>query len=749
MRRTWPSLLILSMFAVAMTACFGGSGPPIPPPDGFERMTATVLGNDGAPLAGLAVRVEGRDAGTATDAAGVFTLESNAFPNGVEAENEISLGRNGIILGSRTVIPADNESLLIHFGVTNPTGSPGSLSGNIFDEATEAQLDGVEVTLFSVEGGVLQTRSSGGAYNFDEVPAGGWNLAAYLEGYHPEMASVFIEEGGEVVQHLALTPEGTIPKLDGIMVKGTVSDGKSGAPIAGVTISLFADTGYVGIPEPGIWEDINEWDSADGGLIEGLAPPPRVAASSDGEPSKEPASIMPWLYDPQYQETTTNADGTFEFPDEVAGYSIWLDFYAEGYLNGNHWEDINGRTGVLDLDLTLAPIIETDISGTVVDENGDPIAGAYVEFIFGGGFDVLPMGMAIPGATDWEEFASDGQQNRNDIGAPPPPPAPNSGGEGGWDDWADSDIELAGMGDPLSPDGSGGPNFDNQMMQRFRFEKQQEGKDSSSIYFDGYYAMTTAEDGVFSFEGVPAGSYYVFASAYRHISYSEDVEAAEDPALNIFDITLPSVPVGAVEGTVTDEDGNPVPDTLVNAIQPNVDPFTYTDESGYFFIDNIPTGVWIISAYKSGYLTRSKEQKIEEGLVHTVNLAISRYTPPPTDFVNYTGHLLNGTDSTPVAGADMVFTPLDPEYGGYFQHVYSGENGGFSAQLVPTEYNLLIQKEGFEDLFIRIWVDSLWPKMDLMLWPIGSGGGPWGGPVQGGVIGPMLMDMPEMPNDDF
>ena len=52
-------------------------------------------------------------------------------------------------------------------------------------------------------------------------------------------------------------------------------------------------------------------------------------------------------------------------------------------------------------------------------------------------------------------------------------------------------------------------------------------------------------------EDVPAGTYYVFASAYRHLPYNGEFEAKEDAAENDVPITLPNVPVGSVEGTVT------------------------------------------------------------------------------------------------------------------------------------------------------------------------------------------------------
>jgi len=733
--------LFLMLGLVLMLMSCGGGGSTPDPTDNFTRLTAQVLGGDGNPLANLAVRVEGTATGVITDATGNFSLGREAFPNGVNATNEISLGRNGVILGTESVVPLERPDLTINFGA-DPGTNPGSLSGRIFDEYTEELLDGVEVSLFSPEGGVLQTTAEEGAYEFDTVPAGDWQLTAYLGGYHPEMAKVVIPEGESVIQHLALTPENTVTPGDGLIVRGTLTDADSGLPIPNATITLMADTGYIGIPEPALWDDVAEWegDWSDGDEAWGGPGVP--------EPMPDPApremSMAPWNYDPQYQETTTHADGSFQFEKEVIGYSLWLDFYAEGYLNGNHYEDIEGRTGYLDLDLTLEPYTPTDISGIVVDGEGQPIEGAWVEFVFSGGMFGGGIDIAVPGALDLEEVTDNGVVNFDSTGAPSPPAlAGAEDGRGEWEDYADLLAPAAGAEQSAPESGAG---VDNTLMQRFRWENRNSERGTSDAgYFDGYYGMNTDADGTFSFEDVPVGDYWVFADAYQHIAYSDDVTVVENPEENYFTITLPDIPVGAVAGQVIDENGNPVPDCLVNATQPNVDPFAYTDSSGDYVIENVPTGTWIISAYKQGFLTVSVEAEIKDGQTVTVNLQIEHYDPPDPTLINYSGHVMDGSSGAAVVGADLVFTPVNNQYGGYYRHLTSAANGGFSTQLIPTEYNVLIQMEGYMDVYTRIWVDSLYPQMDFMLWPVGGGGGPWGGPMPF-VDDMMINEMPTRPD---
>jgi len=747
-------LILLFMVAAVLTmlaACNGGG--PVDPDDNFDRMTAVVQDAAGAPVPDLNVRVEGRDTGVTTNTAGQFTLDRTAFPNGVNNVNEISLGKGGIVMGNGDFVPALNANLTIkfgdNFGLTNPgtpvtppdpTADPGSLSGSIFDEATEELLSGVELTLFASFGDLRTGTSDNGAYSFADLPPGDWTLTAHLADYQPEIAVVNIPEGGEIVQHLSMVSTGTVAPGDGVLVTGTVLDSDTGAPVAGATVSVMVDTGYMCMPEPAVWDDVNAWEDAATGVATEPAPAPSSGGGSEGwdpdDDEERVPSMAPWLYEPQFFELTTGADGTFSVPEEVIGYSVWCDVYAEGYLNGNHYEYIEGRTGTVDFEIQIDPFVATDVTGTVRDEFGVPIEGAYVEFVFAGDDIYYYDDIALPGVLEIGDMATDAERNFDEFDAPPPPMAPDADGDGSsnWDD-----VEQ-GAAAPGSNSGGGSPGdgFDNPEMMRFRWENQQGRNTSDADYFTGFYATNADADGNFSFEGIPAGNYYVFASAYKHLPYSDNIEIVADTGnsveeSNTVNIELPNQPVGTVTGNVVDDHGNPVPDTLVNATQPNVDPFTYTDVNGNYTIENVPVGTWLISAYKQGYLTRSEEVEITEDGVITVNLVIDNYVPPVHNVIAYSGHVVDGSDNTGLVGCDIVFTPVNEEDGSYFQHVTSGVNGAYNAALIASEYNVLIQQPGYEDIFMRIWVDAQYPTMDFWMWKINTGnGGPWGG-------GPMPM----------
>lgn len=731
-------LLLLAMLLLALSAC-GGSATITPPPAGFDRLTAQVLDAKGAPLAGLAVRVEGADTGLTTDGAGGFTLLAANFPNGVDASNEISLGRNGVVVATEDVIPSADPDLTI---ALEGDGGTGSVSGNAVNKITGGLVDGVQVTLFSLNGGVYQDTTVNGAYSFTGVGTGSWQLVAYAQGYNPGMAFVNVTDGQQTTMDIPLSPDGQVAPGDGIKVRGHLTNSKTGAPIEGAFISLMADTGYVGI-EP--WLGM---PNADGTLKD--SPPPSTGGDAGGAPT-DVATGMPFYYDPQYQETTTAADGSFEFTNDVVGLGLYLNYSAEAYLSGYQSVDISGRSDDLDLDLTLEPLTMTSAKGVVKDQDGAPVEGAYVEFIFAGQTGI-PMPMydnAMPPTMDLNDMAQAGAETRDNTGNAPPPrpedPA-TSGGSG------DSGGVPAAGGAPGSPSG---PNMDNEWMQKFRFENQTGHGTSDVGFFNGYYSATTGADGKFNFAELPAGQYYVCATAYKHLPFSNTFEVDEDPAQNDFLATVPEIPVGSVEGTVTDENGDPLPDVLVNATQPYVDPFTYSDASGHYRIDNVPAGQWIISGFKNGYITASHDTEISENSVAHVDLALTTYTAPATDTVIFSGRVVNGGDikadgtldtGSGVSGADMVFTPTEAEFGGYYRHIQSGSGGAFSTDLIPaSEYNVLIQAPDFQDVYMRVYVDSSYPQMDFYMWP--ASGGPGGGGWGGGVIMPPVPGSPTNPDD--
>jgi hypothetical protein len=231
----------------------------------------------------------------------------------------------------------------------------------------------------------------------------------------------------------------------------------------------------------------------------------------------------------------------------------------------------------------------------------------------------------------------------------------------------------------------------------------------------------------------------VFISAYGYLGLGSEIELTADN--DAMDFTMEAVPVGSVTGTVTDDTGNPIPDALVNATQPYVDPFTFTDADGHFELTNVPAGDWRVGAYKEGFSARAVTVEISEDVVVNLDFTLpADSTPPPTDLVTLTGRVLDGATNGVIGAADIVAVATDDSYHSY---VTSDTEGNYTLQLPAGEYNVLVQSPDFQDVYIRVWVDPEWPSYDFYMWPKNYNGGGWGNIVDGRV--PPPTEMPDEP----
>lgn len=685
------------LFLFTISACSGGgvTGP-------FDRFTAQALDSDGNPLTGVSVLVNGGITGVTADTSGYFQLNESSFTQGINSVNRVSIGQNGIVLATREIIPTHTQEMIFQYPKSNKPA--GAVLGYTYDDYTTEPLDGVQLILMNENLGLFQAKSSvTGEFYFTGIPEGNYQLTAQKDKYHLGVAGVVVEAGGATYQGVSLQPANKARFEDGIMVRGYIFDSNTMAPIEGVAVSMTVDTGYMGMIEP--WMD-----------MEDNVPPPDSTGPFSGVDSRE---SMPPMYDPQYQEATTNADGYFAFTDPAIGYGLYLNYWKDGYLGGNEYKNIYDLADDLTLSLTMKPLVMTSACGIVKDENGDPIKGAYVEFI----------------------FAGDEIKYYNDDPSGPMLGMPSDPGWGGFEDAVDDNAGSGGgsKGAPQAPPGMGDPSnggsdpLDNTLLQRYRWENENGRGGASEPYFTGFYSANTDDNGEFCFDSLPAGAYYYFASAYKHQAVSGDLKVVENPAENIYEFICPSIPVGSVFGVVKDDKGFPVVDALVNCVQPFVDPFAYTDSNGTFRIDNVPTGNWIVSAFKYGYLTDSFTTDIGEDAEVEINLHLEVYEPPAVTTVYFSGKVIDGFTGLGVEGARMIFTTADNQF---FSDHTSGSDGFYNGQLIATEYNVLIQHPDFQDLYMRFWVDTLYPQFDFYLWPIYGGSGPWGG-IMPGVPGMM------------
>jgi len=692
--RTMFYLLIALTAFLAVSCSHGGPNGP------FTRFTGMVYDSNGQPISDMTVLVNGTNTGIKSDGQGAFILDPGTFSAGIDSPNRISIGDGGVVIVSREIVPIDTHDFVFQFPKAD--GPTGSVTGSVYDDFTTNTLEGVHITLFNPELGLFRTISGeNGGFYFTDIPAGRYRLTGRIEGYNVSIAMIEVIADQETYQGIALQPLNKPHFQEGVIVKGNVIDSKTGWGIEGAHLTMTVETGYIGMPEP--------WLVGEGQTEPSNSTPPSEAGS-DGYYSP------PVRYDPQYQETTSQADGYFEFTEPATGYGIYLAFWKDGYLSGNYYMDILGLEEDIVLTLELTPLVMTSAHGKVIDDAGQPIKSAWVEFIFAGGeIPIYPDQPPLPGMPNdptWDGYKESVDQSQGSGGSTSAPEAPPSFG---GNDFQDGNNPL-----------------DNPLMQQYRWEHQNEregGAAGDEEPFNGYYSMVTNDNGEFTIDSLPVGAYYVFVSSYKHLSVSQNVETVEDPVANYYEFTCARIPVGSVAGTVKDETGAVVANALVNCVQPYVDPFAYTDESGQFTIDNVPTGDWIVSAFKYGYLTDSGNVTIVEDQTITLNLSIESYTPPQVQTVNFTGRVTDGMTGAGIEGARMIFTTTDNQF---FYDATSYSDGFYSAELIPTEYNVLIQQPDYQDLYIGFYVDSLYPEFDFSLWPIAGGQGPWGGQIPGG-----------------
>ncbi len=424
---------------------------------------------------------------------------------------------------------------------------------------------------------------------------------------------------------------------------------------------------------------------------------------------------MPYL--PSYQETVTDASGYYEFADGVVGYSAYFTVNAQDYLSANEWCELPLSGDTFTKDMSLDPLVMTTVSGRCIDENGDPVPNAWVEFIFQGGNGG---GWAMPMVDS--TFMNGMVNTANDAAAEF---ADRSGG---------MPMPMADSAPPSAGSQNGNNEFDNPMFMQFLFNERNKRGTSQEMppdYFTGYYSVQADENGDFAIDSLAAGPYYVFADRYRHLPFNEMVDVSPDGTTEV-EVLLVNTPVGSVEGVVVDEDGEPIEDCLVNCVQPFRDPFTFTDSNGYFRIDNIPAttaewDTWIVGAYAVGYAAKGVEVSIIEDHVLNIDYQLERYVPPTVDTVFFTGKVVDGTTGEVVAGARLYVVSRDNQY---WDDAVTDSEGVFTMNLVSTEYAIDIDAEdqGYQNLYTWFWVDPGYPQMEFYLWPIDSQGtGGWGG----------------------
>lgn len=150
---------------------------------------------------------------------------------------------------------------------------------------------------------------------------------------------------------------------------------------------------------------------------------------------------------------------------------------------------------------------------------------------------------------------------------------------------------------------------------------------TSSSGDDDEYEATTDENGAFTIEDVPEGTWTmtVEATGYTDLSFSVEIDDGDN---EIDESDTEMVPAGTsnLYGTITDSSsGSVLADVAVSIISTSsTSPYTATtDENGYYSITNVNSGQYDFTATLTGYNTSTSVVDLIEDINNVHNQTMS------------------------------------------------------------------------------------------------------------------------------
>ena len=242
---------------------------------------------------------------------------------------------------------------------------------------------------------------------------------------------------------------------------------------------------------------------------------------------------------------------------------------------------------------------------------------------------------------------------------------------------------------------------------------------SDSLVFYHHGFAFTDENGEYHIDGLPTGSYLVYAQAWNQWSYAIEwydnasspeeatpvpVEAGHETTGIDFQLSLP-IPVGEIFGTVIDLEGNPIEGAFVQAQAPfhssngriEVWAYAITDEEGNYHIENLPDGRYLVSASaQSGWQFVQRWWPNAESPDQAEPVIVSGdVEPTPTDFklpITFGLGVISGRvtlqSGAPLENAFISLRPADPSIGvasgKIWAYAYSDSNGYYRIENLPA-----------------------------------------------------------------
>jgi hypothetical protein len=555
--------------------------------------------------------------------------------------------------GNTTVTPADTT--LYTITVTGPGGSVSDsvtvfvdasyagLDGTVFDGSTSLPVEGVNVNAQDS----IQTHSavtdSSGQYSFSTLAPGDIIVSFEKEGYSPYQQNINIP--ADTIYDLTTYLD---PVITGAILTGYVTDSLTGLPIeSAVVTATYSSTSD------------STTTATDGSYtLEGL--PLNVVVD---------ITVSRTGYRTESSQNTFPADGTY-----TLNFSLY-DENAQASVSGTIFDarTISPEPGVSITHVDSGTSAASDGSGyyqlsgiplgsqffkiskdgfadrtIIVSITGDPFRYDIYEPMTFGSSDAIPVNSNLTGIIT-DLFTGEPIPNAevrcplNDIST-----TADTDGRFTFSALPAGDYPLVALGldhkaflQMVSVSASGAAEQDFRLYPTTRCVIEGTVTDAATgepvrfaevkVGDSEYLKATTEADGSYVLDGVPRGVYVVKAIHRDYEEYTSGNISVDESSPTTVDIALTRKPaVGNLEGIVTDKNsGNPVEGAVITETTTSVS--TVTDSSGYYLLQDAPTGLITLMVNAAGYTQTSRTTGVKAH-VDATNPTTGRF-----DFILDTG----------------------------------------------------------------------------------------------------------------
>jgi len=394
--------------------------------------------------------------------------------------------------------------------------------------------------------------------------------------------------------------------------------------------------------------------------------------------------------------TTSAADGNYAFEGYTAapGYRVELtdlpgpsDQHPFGLVADGPSVvgdvDLSDADGVADF--TVRDVEPIAVSGTVLDDDGNPVPGVTVTLTpVGDGEPFTAVtdsrGRYLVDGVSWDVGQDAPQEYEFSLGDLP-------------DGYTVTETPPSITVDVGQEAASTGNDFLLQGPASVSGTVTAGGEPVAGVVVTlGDRSTTTAADGTYTFEDVAPGDHVVGVEAPD--GYTVDGPAEQAVTVATDDVTgvdFALAAEGAVGGTVTDDAGAPVPGATVTVQGPDGEPVVLTtDAAGGYFLGGLGTGDYTITLeVPDGYTAAVTEREVTVTPAGESHLAedfgvVAEPVEPPTYPAAGT---VTDTDGAPVPGAEVTVTDADGEP---VTTVTTGDDGTWTADLPAGGYTAVV-----------------------------------------------------------